>query len=365
MMRRLLLVAALLISAGPAIAACDDACLSEIRREQAEARIATFDEDAFRVADAGHGLQLVSYGFDKMSMRAVTYSGRDVGVLDYPAIGGFAWLVRLDPDWQGDVYQVRQVLNQRAGAEPGRYLMTPDVLLDVEEGIELRIKSRIRFFAEHRDLFPDSERVRLVISAPFWKQEEYGEAPLGLIKTRTGGQQQGYLDFSARHLLCFGDRGTDLIDADWMLDRLGGEASTAEMTIAMEREVRSRCEAAVQVGPTFIERRRGSETNLQYGISGASIREAARNIFMAVAGTDGSSETYIVSTPSSIGSFDMMVVLDRIAALALDGREILWAVGIQDEELLSGPLILENGRAISLNSIDNPAGALVVFREPE
>ncbi len=364
-MRIATFLAALLLWAGSAAAQCDESCRADLRREQAEARRAAFDVDAFGVQDLGGDLQIVSYGFERSRNRAMTYSGRDVGILDYPASGGFVWLLRIDPDLQGDVFQVRDVLDKAARREPNRYLVTPDVLLDIDKGIELRINSTIRFFAENRDRFPGGESVRVVLSGPFWRQEEYGEDALGLVKNRRDGLVQGWLDFSARHVLCFPESGVDLIDADLVSDRLDGEILPAELTVAMEREVRSRCEAAIQVGPTFIERRRQRETGLQYGISGASVREAARNIVMAVAREGGGSDVFVVTTMSSISSFDMMVVLERIAALAFGEREILWAVGIQDEELLSGPLMIRDGRAISLNSIDNPAGALVVFSAPE
>jgi hypothetical protein len=362
--RRLALALALACAAPvPASAqGCDDACALAFRQEHVAARLKAFDLDAYRVAEFSPDLRLVSFAFDRSEGRAATYGGRDLGEATFPAIGGFAWLYRLGPDLVGDVVQIRQMLDAVAASDRDRYYVTPDIFLDVEEGVEFEIETTIRFLIENGELFPEAglDRVRVVFSGPFWRQQEYGEEALGLIKTRGEGQRQGYVDFSARHVLCMGERGVDLIDADLVAHER--QAAEAELVIAMESEVRTRCEAAVQIGPTFIERRRGGEGSLRYGISSASRRPAARNLVMAVAGPDGAREVFVVTTTSSIGSFDMMIVLEQIAALTLEGGEIVWAVGIQDEDQMSGPLILSDGRATSINSIDRPTGALIVFR---
>jgi len=232
-------------------------------------------------------------------------------------------------------------------------------------GLEYGLEATIDFFIEHREAFELADEFRLVLSGPFWRQEDFGEVPIGLIKSRNGGLQQRYVDFVARHILCFRSEGLSLIDRGVVsnfvpVQEINGDARQRAVTAEMESRVAQECGAAIQVGPTLWEPQADGSAP-QPGISGLSMREGRRNVIFSLAGPRGP-RTFMISSISSVGSFDTMALVQGLAQVIEPEGSVEWAVGMQDEQYLSGPVLVEDGTVHRLTDTDVPTGALVVLR---
>lgn len=73
--------------------------------------------------------------------------------------------------------------------------------------------------------------------------------------------------------------------------------------------------------------------------------------------------TFLWTSVGAVSPFDAMVVIEVVAEELAGKDTVLWAVGLQDDEFVSGPLLFGRGRRpMALAATDVPTGAvLVVF----
>lgn len=304
---------------------------------------------------------LVQFSFDSSKFTATTYGGKRPREVNYPSYTGLAWLLEIPTDSRGRIISIRHRLFSLAKQPEGRYALAGDYLLDLEEGREIRVESTVDFFENNREFFDSASSSGIVVSGPFWKQEEWGERPLGLLLLEDEGLVQPMANFSARHVLCLKRSGVDLFSVEKVM-RESNVKRFEDVAELIGKRVVSVCKNAIQVGPAYFEQRIGKESDNQVGIAGISIGEQRRNILLRLGRPgDEAGKIFLFTTMSNVSPFDAMVVIEAISEKLSGENSILWAVGLQDAEFLSGPLIVDGGRTIRLNSTNLPTGALLLF----
>ena len=187
------------------------------------------------------------------------------------------------------------------------------------------------------------DALRMLVSGPFWRLGRHGEVPIGAL-VRDGKFEENYRDnFSARHVLCATEGGVEL------MDRKMFEAQKAK------------CSFAFQLGPALFERSTSGRAKL--GIGSNSMNRSRRNILIkvdadgSVAGADGS--LILLSTLFDIAVYDAMIASELLVRKLPNGGEIAWAVGLVDDESLSGPVLTMRGRVLELAEAGRPTGAIM------
>ena len=303
---------------------------------------------------------MIFYSFKGISFKASTYRCKKSRMVDYREHRGISWIVDVSDYKRVGILDVRGALSDYARRNPERYQVRHNFFVDVESGSEIPISSTIDFVkANLVHFFPDSDTQppRAIVSGPYWKTSEYGEEVIGLFKKVGDGSDlsQGYhVNFRARHILCTMDTGLDLISPPIAEPPYEGDALKREM----ERQT-EKCSSAIQIGPAYFER---NEQMNKTGIAGLSLSEAARNILIRAVGNDKSEKTFLWTIKSRISPFDAMVLIEAIADELVGEKSIAWAVGLTDDDFLSGPtILLDDGSEYDLAPTDSSVGALLVF----
>ena len=308
-------------------------------------------------------VSLVMYQFKTVEIEVTNYEGSKLGKMEHPAHAGAAWLVEYPHNVKANILDIRDSLRRIAAEKDKRYMLTPDYLTDLEKKEEIRVRSSIDFFLTNRELFPDIGTVRMVASGPFWKDGEYGEKAIGLLKTGKTGLhfQQKYLSFSAKHVLCFTEAGISLINPEIIM-RNYPDHSAIDMEQKINDEVSNNCRNAIQVGPTYYEDRLPHESVNRVGISGSSIDEH-RQIMLIRVDAKNKKKLFLLTTLANVSPFDAMVLVPRIMKEIEVEPNIKWAVGLQDGQFLSGPvLFLDDKTPLRLGPTHLPTGALLIFQ---
>ncbi|MEM1076170.1 MAG: hypothetical protein AAGI36_17040 [Pseudomonadota bacterium] len=302
----------------------------------------------------------LEYSFSALDMEASNYRGSVVRTVSYEAYKGEALLVAVPEDANVSVVHIRDSLSRLSRAEGNskRFYLDDNYWADFETGAELEIAPSIDFFMENEAYFDRHAQPKLILSGPFWNEDSYGQRPMGVFKTRADGTISGFLDFDAQHILCIDDDAPmELISIEVLAE---GKRTKDASAVGRRADaiVEEQCAAAIQIGPAFFEQKLDGETGLQPGISGLSLRPAKRIVLLRYRAGGGSQSTFIFFE-EKISSFDTMVAVGRIAeSLSDEPDPIEWAVGLRDEEFLSG-LLPGAGRVINDTSV--PVGALLVF----
>lgn len=196
----------------------------------------------------------------------------------------------------------------------------------------------------------------------FWKLSRRGEVPIGTLVKNNVVEHDFRANFSARYVLCSTKSGSvALLDGKvGMFGDLGSESG-------------GECTAAVQVGPALFERLPDSPRgDAKLGIGADSRNRSRRNILIKVnadaEGDESGARLVLLSTLFDIASYDAMVASDLLVrklsnegGLAGEGK-IVWAVGLVDDESLSGPILTMDGRPIlELSEVNRPTGAIMQF----
>ena len=263
--------------------------------------------------------------------RVRTYGCKNVGRISYPGYGGFAWLMVLPGK------STFSVVEDKSGS------------FFRDTAIQTQIASRKR---------PNGE-LAVLVSGPFWKLGQRGEVPIGALVV-AGELRQSYREgFSARYVLCSREGGVDLIDPEYARLLVKNESASEHGTLG--------CSAAIQVGPAFIER---AHDGTRLGIGGDSMNASRRNILVYTAPSleRNAEDTHLLllSTSFDVGTYDAMVIVHAILdVLDDDVGKVAWAVGLVDDESLSGPAIVRRGRPpIYLAETARPTGAILHFDVP-
>ena len=275
--------------------------------------------------------------FDRTGVddRTLTYrceSARRHGT--FPAYGGFAWMI-LMPDKTG----FSLVAHGRVDTTIRSYLEE-----EADEG---------------RD---DIDALRVLVSGPFWKLSRRGDVPIGALVKGGLVEQDFRPNFSAKYVLCSTEKGgVDLLDG-----KVGmfGDSVSAD---------RVECAAAIQVGPALFERSADDlREDAKLGIGADSRNRSRRNILIKVEVDATSRESegrlILMSTLFDIAAYDAMVASELLVRElsdrgTLSGRgRIVWAVGLVDDESLSGPILTMNrGPTLELSEVSRPTGAIMQF----
>lgn len=207
---------------------------------------------------------------------------------------------------------------------------------------------------ESADSSNDVDALRMLVSGPFWRLGRSGEVPIGALVSKGVKRQDFRPNFSARYVLCS--------TPDMGLDLTTGSARMFEGPQARK------CDAAIQVGPAQFEPPDPSanDENAKLGIGANSMNRSRRNVLIKVKasarnGTPKGS-LILLSTLFDIASYDAMIASELVVRkLSGDGR-IVWAVGLVDDESLSGPVLTIRGRpALELVEANRPTGAIMQF----
>ena len=328
----------------------------------ADVSIQPFEDAADGMTNETEGwfrrLQVTFHNFQRTEFAASTYSCSEAKVMTYPETYGIGFLLEIPVGSFAEVLLVREEIGKAVEREPERYMMLGDVLVDRKQRQDVRIRSTVDFLVEGREvLFDESGKrnPRLALSGPYWRVAEFGEKIIGYLKTSKYGERhnQQYENFSARHILCISGNDVDVILAVMNL-------APSKQKQAMEKKAK-KCAEAIQVGPNYLAY--DGEQHLA-GIGGLSLNEKRRNILMRVGGEQGQDSLFLWSTVTPISAFDAMVVLEKLADSAADGRAVKWAVSLADGEMFNGPLIFGGeGSAIALSEVERSVGAFLVFFE--
>lgn len=273
----------------------------------------------------------------------LTY-GCEAAELDgtFPSYGGFAWAL-LMPNQTGFSL-----------IEPGR--------------IDTSIRSYLEERASGVYGLGDVDTFRVLVSGPFWKLSRRGEIPIGALIEDGVAKQDFRTNFSAKYVLCSKKGG----GVELMGGKVGGKVEAVENLDDLS------CAAAIQVGPALLERSRAHEHSelrtqgrAKLGIGVNSRNRSRRNILIGVkadAPTRGASEHLVLfSTLFDIASYDAMVASEVLTRKLSDegtlvGKvSIAWAVGLVDDESLSGPILTMEGRTLELSEVNRPTGAIMQF----
>ena len=214
----------------------------------------------------------------------------------------------------------------------------------------------------------DVNVLRVLVSGPFWKLSRRGEIPIGALIEDGVTKQDFRTNFSAKYVLCSKEGG----GVELMGGKIAGKVESVENLDALS------CTAAIQVGPALLERSRAHEHaelrtqgQAKLGIGVNSRNRSRRNILISVktdAPTHMASERLVLlSTLFDVASYDAMVASEVLARklseegmLAGEGS-VAWAVGLVDDESLSGPILAMEGRTLELSEVNRPTGAIMQF----
>ena len=230
-----------------------------------------------------------------------------------------------------------------------------------------RLDTTIRSYLEEEiDNDLNTRSLRMLVSGPFWKLSRRGEIPIGAVVRNREVVQEFRGNFSAKYVLCAGTDGrVDLMDGE--VGMFEGLASSTKERLRKNKE--KLCAAAIQVGPALFEKSDTPDADL--GIGANSRNRSRRNILIKVGADEpgGRSEGRLIlwSTLFDIAPYDAMVASEALVgeALGRDGSgvgKIVWAVGLVDDESLSGPVFAKGGRPIlELTEVGRPTGAIMQF----
>jgi len=303
-----------------------------------------------------NNIQAVTYIFRETEFMASTPSCSERDLVRYPKHVGLSWLIEIPTKSYASILVVRNKLSHAAAQAPHRFRLVRNILSDFEKSREISISSTIDFVSHNLDLlFSDSPdlRPRLIVSAPYWKVSESGEKVIGFLKTQDNQKPtQDYVAFSAKHILC--------VDSNGQLELISPDKSLPDSQRKSDMKTRATsCGSAVQVGPSYFDLERGQ---LSAGISGLSLNQTRRNILIRLGTGDQPTRTFLWTIPSPVSPFDAMVVIEALSEkLAGKGEFLHWAVGLQDDKFMTGPLILDHGRFTPLTETDIQTGAFLVF----
>lgn len=354
---------AILISnllAGAAYAQCEGGILDR-QRSARSSDLTVMSE----ISNSTFTPQMISFKFDAGKHIATNFSCSREEETEYSTYTGYAWVINLPKDPMGDVISVRDRVYRYVG-DNEEIEIIGDNIVNIRTGGQIRVESTIDFFLQNATIFPEALTTRLLISGPFWQPGEFGERAIGIVKGATGEFTQPYKDFSAHHVLCFVSQGgIDLIDRSVVMHQNPG-LKPSQIDDLIQKMADEKCRAAIQVGPTFFEKSYEADSDARTGVSGLSRRPGRRNIITAMLNQDGTKTYFIMSTISSISSFDTMVLIEKTASkLSLrDSNEdphLLWSVGLQDDRFLSGPVLVDGAHMVRLTDTDKPTGALILL----
>ena len=302
--------------------------------------------------DRLNSLQAVIHSFKEATFVTSTPSCDEIRPTHHPQYTGLSWLVEIPTDANADILVVRDRLSFIASENSERFQFVGNTFSDLEKSQEITVSSTIDFVLNNLDLLlfdSTNRRPRLIVSAPYWKVSEFGEKVIGFLKTNHHEKQiQNYVDFSAKHILCITQSGQIELESP--------NLSLPDWKSEIEKKAAS-CRSAVQVGPSYF-----NEKHLSAGISGSSKNQARRNILIRLARTDKSMRTFLWTIPYPISPFDAMVVIEAISEdLAKEGELLHWAVGLQDDKFMTGPLISDRGHFIPLTETDIQTGGFLMF----
>lgn len=272
----------------------------------------------------------------------------------FPAYAGFAWMI---------------LMPSKAGFS-----------LVVHSSIDTTIRS---YLEEELDAGADQiEALGVLVSGPFWKLGRGGEVPIGAL-VRGGVIEQDFRpNFSAKYVLCSTKNGSvHLLDGkvgmfeDDGRSQLPHEGHRGDLRRLSTSEDEAGCTAAIQVGPALFERwpdgRPRGEAKL--GIGADSRNRSRRNVLIKVAvpNHEPGGRLILLSTLFDIASYDAMVVSELLVRkLSEEGtlnseERIVWAVGLVDDESLSGPILtmttMDGRQTLELSEVTRPTGAIMQF----
>jgi len=295
----------------------------------------------------------------KLEIPPLTYGCKSAELSDVlPAYGGFAWMV---------------LMPNQAGFSlvgPGR--------------VDTSIRSYLEERADRVDRPDDVSGFRVLVSGPFWKLSRRGEIPIGAL-IRDGVVEEDFrTNFSARYVLCSEvGRGIDLIErctptgstiASYCRQGIDGDEVEVFKSLSDLP-----CAAAIQVGPALLESSGAhehvalrTEGRAKLGIGVNSMNRSRRNILISVKETapnrEAAERLVLLSTLFDIASYDAMVASELLVrrlseeGTLASGGSIVWAVGLVDDESLSGPILTMDGRpTLELSEVDRPTGAIMQF----
>lgn len=272
------------------------------------------------------GIVLVQIDFGHIHAEGtrITYGCKPVEVGEYtPAYAGFAWAVvmphmatfsLIDPrdDWSGDT-TIHSYLD-REGSRSGSSVSA----------------------------------LRMLVSGPFWRLGRGGEVPIGALVIDHKERQKFRTNFSARYVLCSKKEGGIelMVGSKWL-----------------EEPALKECAAAIQVGPALFESDNGYA---KLGIGADSRNRSRRNVLIKVEsdapGERSGGSLVLLSTLFDIASYDAMVASEALVRKISHEGKIVWAVGLVDDESLSGPILTMDGRpTLELTEGSRPTGAIMQF----
>lgn len=305
----------------------------------------------------------VPFSFSSVEFEATNYRGTKQKSIIYPKIESYFTVTEIPGSAKFRAFNVRNSLFKLANNPDfsGRYVLEGEYFVDIEESKELIVKESIQFVIDNDSLFPELDRAKIIVSGPFWKQEEFGSYPLGLFKTKSDDLLAGYTSFSARHVLCINKGSLDLFTVDQFQ---ASETGSGPKLLAQQinLRVKKECDFAFQVGPSYFERAEDEEISVSAGVSGFSLKPAGRVLLLHVGGAaDGVTRLFLLSSGTELGSFDAMTFLGGFVDALSDGAyTINWAVGLQDDIFASGPVFLSSEGSEAYNDVSVPTGALLV-----
>jgi len=197
-----------------------------------------------------------------------------------------------------------------------------------------------------------ASNLRVLVSGPFWKLSRDGEVPIGALVRDNNTEQDFRANFSAKYVLCS--------TTDGRVNLRDGKVGMFENSTAPS------CAAAIQVGPALFERSDDPHGYAKIGIGADSRNRSRRNILIRVSGDAPSSESggslILLSTLFDIATYDAMVASERLVRKLSDEGKVVWAVGLVDDESLSGPILTMNGGpTLELTETSRPTGAIMQF----
>ena len=301
---------------------------------------------------------ITAFIFSAMKMVATDYHCERKEELEYPQRSGVGWLVEIPSDAYAEIFLVSDGVADAVAGSEDRFEKDGRYLYDKDNRREYRIDSTLDFLIEAQDiLLPpiNGRQLRLAVSGPYWRAAEWGEEVIGYLRTTKNGRvsDQRYVNYSARHILCIRNGAVSLISAP--MDMSGRDLAS---NLSEQAE---NCSDAVQIGPNYFEK---SGSKIRPGIGGLSRREERRNILVKIVDRNSEEKLFLWSTVGPINPFDAMVVIDKLSRNWGNETTINWAVGLVDDELLSGPVVFDgNSGILALTDTDIRSGGFLLFYE--
>lgn len=285
-------------------ASASAACVSDELETQKNERLANLQSIEIEKVGNVDNPSLVRFAFVSNLMEVTSYSCLREEKSRHPGYVGYAWLFKIPDSFSGIAINIRNALSELDRSADENYQISGDMFYDLENKKETRIDSSVEFILDNKSYFDFMKSAKLMMSGSFWRETERGPEPLGLFKSDDLGLMQGYLDFNARHVLCFMGSAISLITPENVFDKIemSGEPDLATaFNIAAES-----CDSAIQTGPAFVEPTVKGLPG-KPGISGLSLSSYRRNIIFSATGPENDDPSYyIITTLSSISSFDAM-----------------------------------------------------------